>query len=238
MKARLTGLAIAVSAAALPMTAQAQLKPETPTGSLIPVKPETVDPQQAGRIRKGFARCVYGTARSKATALLNNSDPETVDLAAAKIKDVKRDLAMESCLGGEVGISQSALGMKIGDSLLRDLLAEEAYLGANKKAPVLPAAPAVPPLLQARYVSTGDALTRAQGMVAFTDCVVLKNVAQADALLRTMPGSKEELAAAKALAPSLGGCLVAGQKATLTATGIRAFMAYAMWNRFGRGAAQ
>jgi hypothetical protein len=227
-----------LSGAGLASVAHGQLTPEVQTGSLIPVKPRAVDPGRAGMIRKDFARCIYGMAKTKATALLDNSDPITVNPAAAKIKDIERDLAMETCLGGAGGPDQLALGMKFSTESLRDLLAEEAYLATNRDAPLLSPAPIALPPIQLKYVSTGDSLMRAQGMVSFTDCVVLKDVTHADALLRTMPGSKDEIAAARALSPALGGCLVQGQSATLSAAGIRAIMAYAMWTRFGRGTAQ
>jgi hypothetical protein len=114
-------------------------------------------------------------------------------------------------------------------------MAEEAYLDVNRSAPQLPATPGP---VQAKFVSIGDTLTRAQGMVNFTDCTILKDVAHADALLRTMPGSTAERSAASALAPALGGCLVKGQQISLSPGGIRGFVAYAMWNRFGRGASR
>ncbi|WP_066589991.1 hypothetical protein [Sphingomonas pruni] len=215
--------------------ARAQLKPELQTGSMIPVQPKAVDPREAGIIRKHFAQCIYHSSRSRAIALLNNSDAVAVDMAAAKITDVTKDLGMERCLGDQVGFDQNALGMKFSPGVLRDLMAEEAYLAANRAAPQLAAAPAP---LQANFVSTGDSLAEAHAMVSFTDCAILKDIGHADALLRTMPGSPAERATAAALAPALGDCLVKGQQVTLSPAGIRGFVAYAMWNRFGRGAAQ
>jgi hypothetical protein len=125
--------------------------------------------------------------------------------------------------------------MKFSSETLRDMMAEEAYLAKNRTAPSLPASPAAPPPLQTTYVSTGDSLASAQGMVDFTDCTVLRDPAGADALLRTMPASEDERAAASALAPALGACLFEGQSVSLTPRSIRGFIAYAMWNRFARG---
>lgn len=232
----LTAIAsVAALLVAAPVIAHAQLKPEIETGSMIPVQPKAVDPKDAGIIRKHFAQCVYRSSRARVTALLDNSDPVGVDLAGAKIDNVNKALDMDHCLGREVGFDQNALGMKFSPGVLRDLMAEEAYLAANRTAPQLPA---TPPPLAARFVSIGDTLTRAQGMVAFTDCTVLKDVAHADALLRTMPGSLAERAAATALAPALGNCLLKGQQVALSPASSRAFVAYGMWNRFGRGTAQ
>ena len=236
MKALLIASVGAGIALLVPGPARAQLEPELQTGSMIPVKPKPVDAERAGRIRKGFARCIFRKATPKVNALLANSDQQSVDLVGAKITRVAVDLGMEECLSNEVGVDQSALGMKFPPSDLRDLMAEEAYLAANRVAPKAPAAP-VPPL-QAKYVSTGDALVKAQAMSFFTDCTVLKDVGHADALLRTMPGSGTEREAARSLAPALGECLMKGQQVALSPASIRAFIAYAMWNRFGRGATQ
>lgn len=218
-----------------PSSALAQLKPELQTGSMIPVQPKAVDPRDAGVIRKHFAQCIYRSSRSRAISLLNNSDAVTVDMAGAKIGNVAKDLGMEHCLGDQVGFDQNALGMKFSPGVLRDLMAEEAYLAANRSAPQLAAVPAP---LQAQFVSTGDTLVRAHAMVSFTDCTILKDIAHADALLRTMPGSPAERTTATALAPALGNCLVKGQQVALSPGGIRGFVAYAMWNRFGRGVGQ
>lgn len=233
----LFALTLAGTAITLPPLAQAQLKPEMETGSLIPVKPKALDSERAGEVRKGFARCVYRKSKPKVAMLLDHSDPVTVDLAGANIKNVSDDLGMETCLGSEA-VLESALGLKFSPGFLRDLLAEEAYLATNAKAPQLPPPPAIVPPLEPKYVSTGNMLLRAQATVEFTDCAVRKDTAHADALLRTRPGSSGELAAARAMGPVLGQCLVQGQDIKLSAMNIRGFVAYAMWNRFGRGAAK
>jgi len=219
--------------AVAPFPALAQLKPELQTGSMIPVQPKVVDPKDAGIVRKHFARCVYRSSRAKVAALLANSDPIDVDMAGAKIANLQRDLDMEHCLGAEVGVNQYALSMKFSPGVLRDLLAEEAYLEVNRSTPQLSETPSP---VQAKFVSLGDTLARARSMVNFTDCTILKDVANADALLRTMPGSTAERTTALALAPALGSCLDKGLQVSLSPSGIRGFIAYAMWNRFGRGA--
>jgi len=224
-------LAVAATGAA-----SAQLKPEVQTGSLIPVQPQAVEAARAGEVRKGFARCIYRNAPRKAVALLEHSDPQRVDLAAAGLKNVSADLGMERCLSAEVGSGQSALGMKFPPAVLRDLLAEEAYLAANRTVPPTPTGDLS--MASSHYVSTDDALAKAQAIAAFTDCTVTTDVVHADGLLRTMPGSIVEHSAAQALAPSLGGCLVQGQEFKLTPGSIRALLAYAMWNRFARGVGQ
>ena len=215
-------------------SARAQLKPEIRTGSMIPAKPKTVGAKDAGVIRKRFARCVYRGAPVKVIALLKHSDAMSVDMASANITNVSDDLALDRCLGNQVGIDQSALEYRLQPAFLRDLLAEEAYLARNPVAPA-PLSTTAPPL-SVKFVSKGDQLALAQSMTAFTDCSVRKDVSHADALLRTMPGSDNELPAARALGPVLGACLMQGQNVKLSPKGIRALVAFAMWNRFGQGA--
>lgn len=229
-------LGVAGAALLVPIAANAQLGPRKVTGSLISVQPKTVDEARARAIRKGFAQCVFRVSKAKAKALLEHSDPGEVDLAAAKITNPADDLKMSKCLGGEVGLDQLELGMRLSRPFLRDLLAEEAYLAVTPSVPQLPAAP-VPPV-PTTYVSTVEKLTQAKAMMAFSDCSVVNDVAHADGLLRTLPGSIEEREAARALAPALGRCLRQGQQVSLSAVSIRAFIAYAMWNRFGRKADQ
>lgn len=218
----------------VPLPAMAQLKPEMQTGSLIAARPEAVDPKQAGVIRKDFARCIFGRAKRKALALLQNADAQTVDLEAAKIVRVNEELRLDSCLGDGVSATEYALGFFLKRDALRDMLAEEAYLATNPIAPLVvePAAP-----LEEHYVSTGENLDRAKEFTMFFDCAVRNDVANADALLRTIPGSQEERDLAVAMAPAFGGCLIEGQTVKLTPSSIRAFVAFGMWNRFGRGAA-
>jgi hypothetical protein len=230
----LAPLTVAGLCMALAVPARAQLKPELQTGSMIPVQPKAVAKKDAGFISKGMARCLYRGATPQALALLENSDSVTVDLAAAKLKNIVKDLRMERCLGDQAGFDQSALSMRTNPPLIRDMLAEEAYLARNRTAPTLPPSPAP---LAAKFASTGASLLEAQRMESFTDCAVRKDVTGADALLRTTPASDAERNAARALAPALGGCLVQGQNVKLSPGAIRAFIAYAMWRRFVRGTA-
>ncbi len=219
-------------AATLPAQAQRDpLKPEAMTGSNIAVAPQPVDAQRSGIIQKGMARCIYKASKVKVAALLDHSDPVMVDLPGAGIKDMDKELNMGSCMGDEMGADQSALGLRFTADWLRDLMYEETYLATNRAAP---AAPAAGTPLDASFVSTGPYLARAKAIAAITDCAVLKDLAHADALLRTTPGSAAELAAAKVVAPSLAACLGDGQTTGMSAARIRSLVAYGLWNRFGR----
>ena len=214
----------------LSASAQAQLKPEVQTGSKVPTQPNTLKTEEAGIIRKHFARCMYQNAKANALKLLAHSDASTVDLPGAGIKKYDQDLDMDDCLGEEVGGDQFELGMRFTPEMLRDMLAEEDYLARHRSAPEL-AGPAPP--LHFTPISTDKAPSAAQALAEFADCTILRDLAGADALLRTTPGSRKEHDAAAALAPALGACLLVGQKFALKPANIRALIAYAMWARFG-----
>lgn len=203
--------------------------PELRTGSRIPVKPEAISPAQAAVLAKSFAKCIYRTSQAKATALLINSDLGSVNLAGARIRDLDLDLNMSRCLDDEVTSDLQARTARFPMVVLRDLVAEEAYLAANPVAARLATPPAA---IRPRFVSTGPALAKAQMLHVFADCAIVESVSSADDLLRTEPGSVEERAAARALAPALGACLAEGQQIELTPRSIRSFVAYAMWFRF------
>ncbi|MFC7536993.1 hypothetical protein ACFQPG_06385 [Sphingomonas sp. GCM10030256] len=61
-------------------------------------------------------------------------------------------------------------------------------------------------------------------------CAVKAQPAQVSAMLGTGPGSTEERAAMRALAPTLGDCLAEGAQATLNAAGTRSVLALAAWH--------
>ncbi len=230
-----TGAVIAAMMLSGIPAAHAQLKPETLTGSRIAVDPKAVEQKAAGIVRKNFARCVYARSAKPVTALLNNSDISAVSVEAAGIKNIVKELGLDDCLSREVGYNQNALGMKFSPIFFRDLMAEEAYLAANKNVPVLPQP--VPPAPY-KFVTTGNGLKVAMGLAEFADCVVVTDIANADALVRTMPASDDEKAIARAMAPALGECLTEGQQVSLTPATIRALTAYALWTRFGRTTSQ
>ncbi|AXJ96720.1 MULTISPECIES: hypothetical protein [unclassified Sphingomonas] len=225
--------AVGAALALVPAGAAAQLKPEMQTGSMIPVQPRAVEADQAGRIRKGFAQCVYRMgAKGAVVRLLTHSDPGTVDLKAAGVSDLSRSLSMETCLGRELQADQSTLGYKFTPKVLRGMMMEEAYLSTFAVLPPRPAT--MTQAVDRTFVSTGDALSVARGLAEFADCVVFKDPEHADALLRTVPNSVAEKTAARALAPALGSCLTAGQTVALNAASIRVFMADGLWNRYVR----
>lgn len=214
--------------------ASAQLKPEVHTGSLIPMKPQAVEAERAGRIRKSFARCLYARHRQLADRLLLNSDPIKIDYASFGIdeKKIPIEFGMESCLGHEA--LDGDLELSTRTESVRSMLQEEAYLAKVTAAPG--AISADSPVPQRVYVATADMLPRAKAMGDFSDCVVRREPGLADAMLRTVPGSKSEAIAASALSSSLGACLVQGQVVKFTPAAIRAYVADGAWQLFVRPA--
>lgn len=216
--------------------AHAQLAPQTPTGSRIQVNPQKVDPVAAGRIRKQFGQCVYRNNLVKVERILNNSDPQTIDYRAAQISQPKlaEALGLDDCLTDQIAANQSALSVSLKSEALRGLFLEEAYLAKFSKA--APQFEGRVETISRNYVSSGDDLRKARAFGTYSDCLIVKNPSGADAMLRTMPGSKDEVAAARALAPTLGACLVQGQQLAMTPFSIRTFAADGLWTRYIRDA--
>lgn len=227
-------LLAAAICASLTFEARAQLKPEAQLGSRIPVKPTLVDAEQGGRIKKGFARCVYRKESAKIVAFLNAGDPLTIDYSRVGLKPEKLDkeFGMETCLSEQVDITQNALSFEFDKFLLRSMFQEESYLARYEVAPSLPAGSSEN--LEREYFSPAEKLPSARAMGQFADCIVFNDAPAADALLRTMPDSEGERIAARALAPTLGRCLIQGQSLALRPANIRAFAADGLWNRFVR----
>jgi hypothetical protein len=226
----------AICLCAAPMAVQAQLKPEVQTGSHIPVPPKVVEAEHAGVIKKGFAQCLYRKNQRKVAALLENSDSQSIRYEKLGIsqKDIGDYLGMSTCLGNQADWDVSALSYRFSPRELRSMLQEEDYLAAHERPPSLP--PGSLENVDRKYVSDGPDLYAAQIVGAFSDCLTFENTAGVDAILRSMPGSKEERAAAQALGPSLGTCLSQGQSLSLTPANIRTFAVEGLWSRYAHGA--
>jgi hypothetical protein len=221
----LGSIVLAVSAPAF-----AQLKPETPTGSHIPVKPKAVDRERTGYIIKGFGRCIFGRNKAMAQRFLKFSDPVAIDYAKVGTTELKlaKDLGMEECLGKQVGFDQNALGLRMTLPALRARLLEEDYLTHYRTPPSnLPEVSTV-----RTYVAQEADLPKAKAVGEFSDCVVKEDFRGSDALVRTMPGGDEERAVARALAPALGKCLNVGQQLELTPSSVRTYVVDGLWMRY------
>lgn len=231
---KLGGLVCIVMQAAV---VRAQSRSVAPIGSNIakPIPPSTKREKVA--MFDGFGKCVLRSHPEFVAKFVRYSDFRSVDEDAMgmKIEDFLKLPSVENCLTNEMSDESSSIKMTIRRSLMRSKFAEALYLQSHEQSPVL--APGSIEPVQRKYISTGDELGKAQGMAQFADCIVFADTQGADALLRTDPGSPKELAAARALAPILGKCLVEGQSLALTPTNIRSLAADGLWTRYSNDTA-
>lgn len=226
-------LACAVAAPAMAKPASGGMQPEAQIGTRFLKKPTEVNPREAGLQRKTFARCVYGRIPDRVDKLLENSDPEGIEYFAAGTSPERfwQQIGKNFCDELNSAVTESRQ-MTMSNTAFRSMMLEEAYLARFKQVPAL-AADATE-VADRRYITEGATSARSLGQ--FADCLAFRDTAGADALLRTMPGSDEEKAAARAMAPTLGACLMRGQTLSLNAANVRAFAADGLWTRFARGA--
>lgn len=215
-----------------PQSAAAQLRPEAETGTRIKTKPTSVDPGMAVAMRKALGRCIVSRRRDIVDAVLKNSDPATVDWKAA---GVDRDRFynkewVKECGYEFLNLDQAKASIALPDLSFRALLLEAAYLNDIGSVPTLDEAGSDAP--PRHYVSPSEQLGVAQGNAAFADCVIRKDAASADALLRALPGSQWERDIAQKLAPTFGQCVPQGQTLKLTFASMRAIAADGLWTRF------
>lgn len=229
-----SALLSAIALLSVPQASSAQLKPEVPIGSRIAVKPRDVKGEAAGLIIRGFGKCMIGNHKKNAKLLLENSDPLSVDVPSVigPKGNIIKAFGMETCLGRQADVDQSALGLKFTPTRLREILLEEAYLLANKNQPNAD----VNQIIARKFITKEPNLKQAQAFAEFSDCISEKNPRLADQLLRTISGSSEALDATKALAPTFGECLFEGQTIKLNAASARSFVADGMYHRFGSAA--
>lgn len=228
-------LAVVISASAHGEL-RAQLEPTAPGGSLIKRKPATMDPKRQGVLMKSFSRCVYGRKTDDMRKLLQHSDPAAIDHAKAETDKLAMgpESLIADCLSRCFDTETLSIQVNFSHDRLRVLMLEEDYLARVMAAPTVN--PAVAPARH--YVATGDDLVRAQAIARFSDCVIARDVAGADVLVRTMPGSDDERSAARALAPALGACLLSGEQMKLNAASVRTYAVEGLWARFANGATE
>lgn len=234
-------VALAIVAALLSGTAHAQLNPTQETGSRIYTQPrDSDDPARAARYSKVVAGCVYRRMGPEPVdEFLRAGDPVTIGLADDSFLWSRMMRLLEECmdqrhLDYNADVRSARLAMSFTPGRLRALLQEEAYLGEQDQGAIVIPQDAGELTLR-QYVSTGEDATRARGVGNFSDCIVHRDAAGADALLRTQPASAEEDRAARSLAPVLGTCLIQGQTIEFTPASIRAMAADGLWSRLVYG---
>lgn len=212
--------------------ASARIQPQMQTGSMFPAKPKVVDPARVARIEHATASCIYSRHRDLVDRLLASSDPVTMDCdSIGKGRDgAVEKLELASCLGKQVQPDETQVELKAAVASLRFLFAEAAYLARFGRAAINSALPPNSP--ERRYVSTGDDLARARAFTALADCVVARDRAGADALLRTEGETPAEMQAARNLAPGLATCLTGGETFHLNAVAMRRIASEGLWGRY------
>lgn len=222
------------NAAALDSKGTAPAEP-LPAGSMYRRAETSITARElaTGRVRKSFAKCVYGYRASEIDAYLispNYEDGWAKLAGARKGKSASTSSVFTTCLGREAGLGDMTGRMNIPS--FRLMMAEEAYLSRFESAPQ-PPADAMEVL--SRVPLTVESVPEANVVLAaVADCLVYRDLRGADALARTMSGSSEERAAAVSLAASVGGCLPKDQTLKLNVTMIRSLAVEGLWARYAR----
>lgn len=212
-----------------PQTAPSQLEPEMRTGSRLPTRPSEMEDTATRRMGKDFAKCTYQRNPALAERVLLASDPATVDLSRAGIEgeDLHEKFALSDCLEKAMSLNQSRVMLRFESRLLRVMFAEEAYLAFNKSPLDLP--DGATELVSDRVIL--DDNPRARGLGNFSDCLVYHGANEADAILRSRPGTSQEMEAVRALVPAISSCLTEGQEVALTPGNVRGLVADGLWTR-------
>ena len=238
MKKLLTASLLAVTAAAVPSAAVAQMKGEQQVGSRFIRKPRVADEERTAEYKWGFQHCYYGSYNEAADRFLAASDPMTDELVEGTI-DTRTFRPTRWTTGCEYANDPTVFKSQISFSVatFRYMMAEEAYTSRFPSSPPAHMAvdeDAIAPDwgVSRRYVTTGDLLGKARFYGDFADCIVAKDPLGADTLIRTMPATSEERSAAMAMVPALGACLMDGYELELTPANIRSFAADGLWQRY------
>lgn len=217
--------------------AKAQLESEPDTGSRIAKDAQEMQKTKVRVLMKDVARCVYVKHPDLVLRLLQSSDAGAVDFDRLGFKegDFLKRFSLSTCLSRSMDRGMSLAQLRLNATVLRSALAEEAYLSARRRTPgIIPEGQ--PETLLNRYFTSSDNSANSRAFGAFTDCVVYKAPQEADAVLRTQPGSQQEKGAVRALIPALSSCIVKDQEMTLTESGIRTIVADGLWSRNHYGA--
>jgi hypothetical protein len=241
----LLAVALGLLATAEPALAQTNDDDQTPLNSRIkrgrqyptdlrPVvtpadKLSDVQREQGTRMARLFGHCLYVRSRAGALDLLDRTDFGFNDFQQIGLTQAAaaQRYGITDCLRRVATVNDESVVLQWNAALMRQWLLYAVYeerfpQGATWVRPGYAAAPRRYPL------SAGNPAI--QAMLAFGDCVVAADPARADALVRTVDGSKEEGAAVSALMPALGGCIQAGQSIALSPVPLRAWLREALWH--------
>jgi len=206
------------------------LRPDIQTGTRFKQEPEMASETDARQMQKRLARCVFYAKKEELNTLLANSDFDRIDFDATEFETEEffDQIKFSRCLGRAMKASQYKIYASMRYSTLRNLVAEEAYLYANKDAPVREEG--APTLIEQRfaYLSGG---ARSAVLAEVSDCISYRNSAAAHELLDSTPGSSVETAALEALYPTLLTCLETDTPPAFSTSMVRLMIADGMWAR-------
>lgn len=214
-----------------PIIAEAQLAPEPQTGSRFAKAAEQIEQTKLRIMMKDMARCVFSKQPNLVRKLLQSSDVGGVDFERLGVSEpnlIKR-FPLSTCLVRSMDDQVSTAQLNLNTTTLRSVLAEEVYLSEYNTPIEIPDGQSE--TLANRYFTPSDNNAKSAAFGAFTDCVVYKSPQDADAVLRTRPGSEQEKTAVRALIPALSACIIKDQEVTLTEAGIRTIVADGLWSR-------
>ena len=203
---------------------------EIVTGSRFKRAPETASQSDARQMQRDVARCVFDRNKSESRELLAHSSSSRIDFDAIALDpaDFFDEFNVGDCIGRAMRGSTYRMRMSIQYGTLRNLLAEEAYVRDNSDGVEIPAG--APVNLENRYKY--DQLdVRTAVLAELSDCIVHAQPVEADAFIRTRPGSKDEGEAIEALSPSLGPCLGGEAPPEVGASLVRQVIADGLWSR-------
>lgn len=233
-RALIYSLAFTVPAVLLTaMPAQAQdTRDGYVAGSRIKKKNTAIDPDLVRKMSKAMGTCMYKHHSDDADRLLVSSDLEQVDYArfGHKPRDLWKLFTMEYCAEQDaMRTTQEKVQINFDGTDIRRMVIEEAYLAANATPLVLDET--ATEKVADRIIVGAVPSAYLKTMTTFADCIVHKDAAKADAVLREDPATDEEMTAVKALLPALGACLPQGQQMEITPKIVRELVAEGLWTR-------
>ena len=200
------------------------------TGTRFTRAPETAGQTEARRLQRRVARCVYDRHDDTVDKILAHSTFDRIDFSALDMDSRKlfEELNVPTCIGRAMKGNTYSMRMSIPFDTLRNLLTEEAYLDAVSEPLAIPAGAPVKLTNRYRYETMGP---RAATIADLGDCIVHADAANADAMLRARPGSKDEAQAIEDLSPALSNCMGTESSPEVDASMLRKVMADGLWSR-------
>ena len=211
------------------------LRPESVVGTRFKQEPETASETDSRQMQQRLAKCVYYDSMEELDTLLANSDFERIDFSATAFEpgEFFDDIDFSRCIGRAMKSSHYKMMVSMNYSTLRNLLVEEAYNHANKRAPVREEG--APLLVADRFAYTRGG-PRAQVMAEVSDCISYRRPDLAHEFLDARPGTSKETEALEALYPTLLTCLETDDAGNLSTSMVRRMVADGMWARSYHGA--